>query len=147
MADKEQKKKGVVGQYNKQPVTKRKYYYDYNEVSNVETGFSDSFTELETFNTKLKDELKKEKTVKLQIHNSDKEAIKEDLINKANFLNNVSLAKNEYKNYKKSKGKEQTLSDFMEVTTELVKEGYKIYTGGDVAKAEAGNINMFESVK
>ena len=71
MAEKEEKKKGVFGQYTKIPVTKRNYYYDYNEVSKAEKGFADSFTDLETFNDKLVDELKKEKTVKLQIDKKD----------------------------------------------------------------------------
>lgn len=73
MADKKEKegKKGVVGKYNNQPVKKRNYYYDYNEVSKTEKGFADSFTELEVFNDKLKDELKKEKNVKLAIHQVD----------------------------------------------------------------------------
>lgn len=74
MADKkDDKKKGVVGNYNQQPVTKKKYYYDYNDVSDAEKGFADAFTDLSAFNTKLKDELEKEKNVKLQIHSVDDE--------------------------------------------------------------------------
>ncbi len=75
MADKKDKKelKGVVGTYNQQAVTKRKYYYNYGEVDNIEKGFNDSFSDLAAFNTKLKDELEKEKSVKLVVQKSDDE--------------------------------------------------------------------------
>jgi len=59
--------KGIVGSYNGIPVTKRKYYYDYNDESDEEKGFADSFSELKGFNTKLKKELESDKTTKLKI--------------------------------------------------------------------------------
>lgn len=140
-ADKKAKSKGVVTNYNKMPVTKRGYYYDYNEVSQAEKGFADAFTELEGFNTKLKDELKKEKTVKLSIQ--DNETIKEGLMAKASFLNDMAQAKIEYSNYRKAGGKLSTMEGFLEVVADLVTDGYKILSGSDVAEAEAGNMRRF----
>ncbi len=129
--DTKDKLKGIVGKYNKQPVKKRKnYYYDYNEVSKTEQGFADSFTELETFNTKLKDELKKEKTVKLQIHADD--TIKEGLLNKANWIDNVATAKVEYKDYQRAGG-EGDFQAFLKKAMQLVRDGNAPKYGSDVA--------------
>ena len=66
MADKKEFK-GIVGSYNGIPVTKRKYYYDYNDESAENKGFADSFSELKGFNTKLKKELESDKATKLKI--------------------------------------------------------------------------------
>ena len=73
MADKKEKKelKGVTSNYNHQAVTTRKYYYTYGEVDNIDKGFNDSFSDLASFNTKLKDELEKERNVKLVVQKSD----------------------------------------------------------------------------
>jgi len=75
MADKKEKKelKGVTSNYNSKAVTTKKYYYTYGEVDNIEKGFNDSFSDLASFNTKLKDELEKERNVKLVVQKSDDE--------------------------------------------------------------------------
>ena len=130
MANDKNKKKGVVGNYNKQPVTKRKYYYDYNEVSNIEKGFADSFTELEAFNTKLKDELKKEKTVKLQIHNNGSD-LKEGLLDKALMANDIARTKIEYRNYIKAGG-EGNFQAFLKKAMDMAKDGKTLNSGADV---------------
>jgi len=70
MADKKEFK-GIVGNYNGIPVTKRKYYYDYNNESTEDKGFADAFSELKGFNTKLKKELESDKTTKLEIDKTD----------------------------------------------------------------------------
>jgi len=71
MADKkEDKKKGVFTNYTKIPVKKRPYYYDYNDTSKEEKEFADMFSELGSFNDKLKDELKKDKPAKIKIKGS-----------------------------------------------------------------------------
>jgi hypothetical protein len=132
MADKkEPKKKGVVTNYNKMPVTKRGYYYDYNEVSKAEQGFADSFTDLAVFNTKLTDELKKEKTVKLTIH--DGETIKEGLLAAGEWVNNVATAKIEFKDYQRAGGKGD-FQEFLKAAIQLIKDGTPPKSGSDVAK-------------
>lgn len=70
MADKKEFK-GIVGSYNGIPVTKRKYYYDYNDESSENKGFADAFSELKGFNTKLKKELESDKTTKLNIDKAE----------------------------------------------------------------------------
>jgi hypothetical protein len=133
MADKKDKKKGVVGKYNKQPVTKRKYYYDYHNVSKTEQGFADSFAELESFNTKLTDELKKEKTVKLQIHDDD--TIKEGLLDQALRAQNLEAAKAEYRNYQKAGGTGD-MATFLKDAVDLVKSGKSLENGADVVRLQ-----------
>jgi len=59
--------KGITGSYNGIPVKKRKYYYNYNDETDLDKGFSDSFSELKAFNTKLKTELENKKETKLKI--------------------------------------------------------------------------------
>lgn len=71
MADKkENKKKGVFTNYTKIPVKKRPYYYDYNEASKEEKEFANMFSELGSFNDKLKSELK-DKPPKIKIKSAE----------------------------------------------------------------------------
>lgn len=130
MADDKEKKKGVVGNYNQQPVTRRKYYYDYNEVSDTEKGFNDAFTDLAAFNDKLKDELKKEKNVKFQISN-----LGEGLLKKAKFWSDMSVARREFEDYKEVGGKKD-FAEFLKACADCAKKGDAPRSGKDMAKKE-----------
>lgn len=129
MADKKEKmdkKKGVVGKYNQKSVTKRDYYYDYNDVSKEEKGFSDAFSDLNSFNKKLTSELKKEKTVKLKVDKKE-----EKVVENIEWLSDGFKANREFYDYKLNEGKED-MKGFIKLAIKAVKEGKKIKRGRDL---------------
>jgi len=64
---KETKSKGIFTSYTTIPVKTREYYYDYYAPSKEGVEFSAMAVDLDKFNDKLKDEIKKERTVKFKI--------------------------------------------------------------------------------
>ena len=79
MAEDKKKKelKGVTGNYNQQAVKQKKYYYTYGEVDDLNKGFADSFTDITAFNSKLKNELEKDTSVKLVVHQEEEDDVNE----------------------------------------------------------------------